>query len=135
MVSETLGTCVTSEMPLHSGKRRLFMETMENNNISSENWVRAFISCLLSREFLNTTLTSWHKHRYYQSMDSSSVLPLLCPEIHTLLLVALPSLSYDLEVKEEGKKPKIFLYLNICSSTDSFAKPLYMYFVQCCASF
>lgn len=38
------------------------------------------------------------------------MLPLLCPEIRILLLVALPSLSCDLGVKGEGKEKKKSLF-------------------------
>lgn len=99
------GTCATSEMlfitrTLVGGG--LGLETLGNCSISSE----PVFTFTLKSLSIHTTLTSWHKHRYCQSVDSSSVLPPLCPETHTLPLVALPSLSYDLGVKEEGKKKK-----------------------------
>lgn len=63
-------------------------------------------------------------------MGSSSVLPLLCPEIHILLLGALPGPSYDLEVREREKKKTLF-HLNLSISTDSFPYIPPIYFVLC----
>lgn len=58
------------------------------------------------------------------------MLPLLCPEIHILLLVALPSPSYDLGVRGKEKK-KTFFHVNFSISTDSFAYIPHMYIVLC----
>lgn len=71
---------------------------------------------------MNTTLTFWHKHRYCQSTDSFSELPLLCPEIRILLLVALPNLSYDLGVTGKKKKKarsikRLHFHRLICKAT------------------
>ena len=57
------------------------------------------------------------------------MLPLLCPEIHILLLVALPSLSCDLGVEGEGKKKLIKLvpFLHFCISTRICKATIYIF--------
>lgn len=79
-----------------------------------------------------TSLTFWHKHRYCQSTDSSSELPLLCPETHILLLVALPSLFYDLGVEgKEGEKKNV-LHLHFCTSTLIYKATTYVFCAMPC---
>lgn len=94
--------------------------------------IEASLSLYSGLHKVNTTLTFWHKHRCYQSTNSSSVLPLLCPETRIPQLVALPSLSYGLGVEgKEEKKTTCLPHSNFSISTDSFAKPLYVYLVVC----
>lgn len=69
---------------------------------------------LRGREREYMIFTFWHKHRYCQQVDSSSVLPLLYPGIHILLLAASPSLFYDLgTVREKNAVLKEFSFLHL----------------------
>lgn len=94
--------------------------------------IEASLSLYSGLHKVNTTLTFWHKHRCYQSTNSSSVLPLLCPETRIPQLVALPSLSYGLGVEgKEEKKYNVLAPFKLLHFHRLICKATIVYLVVC----